>query len=197
MSIDKMNSSEVYALFEEIKQILKEVKDKSGKNAENKTETLDFSGIEDCINQSNEQVSSSLERIECSIAQSVAQKIHHRVSIDIKASWVFLTIVGLSLFLVTSLALNYNLKQANDRLSDNDLKYRYVKMQAEATREDLIKLETVFSYNRNNDSISLVRKRVETFERLVKEQAEKMERARLNATEAEKLRKEVESVKNR
>ncbi len=195
MATDKMDSSEVFVLFEEVKQMLTEVKNKSGKHAENKTETLDLSSIEDAINRSNEQVSSRLENIERNISQPVAQKIHHRVSIDIKASWVFLTMVGLSLFLITSLALNYKLKQANDRLIDNDLKYRYIKMQGEATDDNLLKLETVFHYKQNKDSISLIRKRVETYERLVEEQAEKMERARLNASEAEKLQKEVDSVR--
>lgn len=70
-------------------------------------------------------------------------------------------------------------------------------MQGEANPENLLKLETVFTYNRNNDSIAVIRKRVETYERLVKEQAEKIERARLNAKEAERLEKEVESVKSR
>lgn len=89
------------------------------------------------------------------------------------------------------------MKQANDRLSDNDLKYRYINMQGEANQETLLKLETVFTYNRNKDSIFTIRKQVETYERLVKEQAEKIERARLNALEAEQLQKEVESVKSR
>jgi hypothetical protein len=38
---------------------------------------------------------------------------------------------------------------------------------------------------------------VETYERLVKEQAEKIERARMNAKDAERLWKEVEDVKSK
>src|SRR5574344_1164008 len=60
--------------------------------------------------------------------------------------------------------------------------------------ENLLKLETFFTYNRNKDSIAVIRKRVETYERLVKEQAEKIERARLNAKEAEKLEREAETL---
>jgi hypothetical protein len=66
-----------------------------------------------------------------------------------------------------------------------------------ANHESLLNLETAFTYNRNKDSISIIRTRVETYERLVKEQAEKIERARLNAKEAERLEKDVESVKSR
>lgn len=56
---------------------------------------------------------------------------------------------------------------------------------------------TKLKVDRNKDSIAVIRKRVETYERLVKEQAEKIERARLNAKEAERLEREVESVKSR
>lgn len=41
----------------------------------------------------------------------------------------------------------------------------------------------VFTYHLNKDSISVIRKQVETYERLVKEQAEKIERARVNKLE--------------
>jgi hypothetical protein len=83
----------------------------------------------------------------------------------------------------------------NGQLKDNDLKYRHVRMQGEATPESLLKLENDFEYNRSSDSISVILKRVETYERLVKEQEEKIEQAKLNATEAERLQKEAESVK--
>lgn len=194
MATDKMDSSAVYALFEEIKQELKEKSQSKGQSTVNIPELSD---IKDCVNQSNEQFLSKFEDIAKGIAQPVTQKINHHVSIDIKSSWVFLTIIGLSLFLIASLVLSYKLKQANDLLSDNDLKYRYINMQGKANQETLLKLETYFTYNQNKDSISTIRKRVETYERLVKEQAEKIERARLNAKEAEQLQKEVESVKGR
>ncbi len=78
---------------------------------------------------------------------------------------------------------------------DNDLKYRYVKMRDGATAGEIKTLETVFTYDRNPDSIQLIRRQVIQYERLVKEQAEKTERARLNASETERLRKEIETVK--
>ena len=52
-----------------------------------------------------------------------------------------------------------------------------------------------FRYNRNDDNISGVRNQVEKYEQLVKEQAEKIEQARFNAVEAERLQKEVEELK--
>jgi hypothetical protein len=58
-------------------------------------------------------------------------------------------------------------------------------------------LETIFTYDRNPDSIKIIHRQVVQYERLVREQAEKTEQAKLNASEAERLRKEVETVKGR
>lgn len=79
------------------------------------------------------------------------------------------------------LSLGGNIWQLNmnSQLKDNDLKYRYIKMQGRASPKILLRLETIFTYDRNKDSISVIRKQVKTYERLVKEQTEKIERARL------------------
>jgi len=77
---------------------------------------------------------------------------------------------------------------------NNDLKYRYVKMQGQADEESLSGLEWQFKYS---DTIKIIRKQVEKYEELVKEQAERMERARRNTTKAEQLRKEAETLKGK
>ncbi len=64
-----------------------------------------------------------------------------------------------------------------------------------ATAGEIKALETIFTYDRNPDSVQLIRRQVTEYERLVKEQAEKIEQARLNASEAERLQKEVETVR--
>ena len=85
----------------------------------------------------------------------------------------------------------------NSQLSDNDLKYRHIKMYGEANQEKLMDLETVFTYQRDEKQIALIREQVKTYERLVKEQAEKTERARLNTSQANELHKQAESIKQR
>lgn len=85
----------------------------------------------------------------------------------------------------------------NGQLSDNDLKYRHIKMYGEANQEKLMDLETVFTYQRDEQQIALIREQVETYERLVKEQAEKIERVRLNTSQANELQKQAESIKQR
>jgi hypothetical protein len=118
----------------------------------------------------------------------------HAFSVDFKNSKTAITVISVGLVILISLGGNIWQTHRNRLLKGNDLKYRYVKMQGEANTESLLRLENVFNYNRDKDRIAVIRKRVETYERLVKEQAEKIERARMNAKDAEWLRKEVEDV---
>ena len=63
------------------------------------------------------------------------------------------------------------------------------------TNEDnLYRLERQFRYT---DSIKIIRKQVEKYEALVKEQAERIERARTNSEEVEILRNQTETVKTK
>ncbi|MDR1583703.1 MAG: hypothetical protein LBS55_10700 [Prevotellaceae bacterium] len=121
----------------------------------------------------------------------------HSFSIDFKNSKAAISMFSMGLVILLSFAGNIWQSHRNSQLKDNDLKYRYVKMQGETNFENLLKLESIFTYNRDKDSIAVIRKRVETYERLVEEQAEKIERARLNVKEAERLGREVESVKSK
>jgi len=45
--------------------------------------------------------------------------------------------------------------------------------------------------------VKIIRKQVEKYDELVKEQAERMERAKRNSEEVERLRKEAETVKGK
>ncbi|KAA6303956.1 hypothetical protein EZS27_044403 [termite gut metagenome] len=88
----------------------------------------------------------------------------------------------------------YNQRYTISQYKDNDLKYRYIKMQGQATEENIYRLEKPFRYN---DNIKIIRKQVDKYEELVREQAEQVERAKRNSEEAEKLQLEVESLKVR
>ena len=68
-------------------------------------------------------------------------------------------------------------------------------MYGEANQEKLMDLETLFTYQRDKQQIALIREQVESYERLVKEQAEKTERACLNTSQANELQKQAESIK--
>ena len=240
MATDKMDSSAVYALFEELKQKITELSKKETNPAQteptvNSTEITalikelqkviaqkqftpeqieelrenmaefagcalgksfekldgEFEKITDLINQLNKKIEP------LNVPQNFVIRREHAFSLDFKNSKVAITMITMGVVILLSVAGNIWQSIRNGQLRDNDLKYRYINMQGEANPENLLNLETVFTYNRNEDSIVTIRKRVETYERLVKEQAEKIERARLNAKEAERLEREVESVKNR
>lgn len=149
----------------------------------------DFEKITDLIDQLNKNIEP------LNVPQNFVIRREHAFSLDFKNSKAAITMITIGLFILLSVAGNVWQSTRNSQLRDNDLKYRYINMQGEANPENLLKLETVFTYNRNNDTIAVIRKRVETYERLVKEQAEKIERARLNAKEAERLEREVENIK--
>ena len=63
-------------------------------------------------------------------------------------------------------------------------------MQEEATSKDLLWLETIFTYERNKDSISVIRKQVEIYENLIIKRAEELELAKLNTSDVKMLQKE-------
>ena len=96
----------------------------------------------------------------------------------------------MALVILLSFGGNIWLLDRNKQLKDNDLKYRCIKMQGEATSKNLLQLETIFTYEYNRDSISVIRKKVVNYECMVKEQAEKIERARLKATETKTMKRQ-------
>jgi hypothetical protein len=107
----------------------------------------------------------------------------------------FFVLVGIGVVIFVSLVLHIYQLDKIRAFRDNDLKYRYVKMHGEVPSGGIEALETIFTYDRNPNSIKIIRRQVVEYERLVKEQAERIEQARLNASEAERLKREVETVK--
>jgi hypothetical protein len=120
-------------------------------------------------------------------------KVEHHHKIEIASNWVFLSLMGMGLMI---LGLSYfigNQRQTINQYKDNDLKYRYIKMQGQINDENLYRLERQFEYN---DSIKIIHKQVEKHEELLKGQAEMLERVKRNSKEAERLHKQKENIKN-
>ena len=67
-------------------------------------------------------------------------------------------------------------------------------MRGQTNEENIYRLERQF---RNSDSIKIIRQQVEKYEDLVREQAERIERAKRNNEEANKLQREAETVKGK
>ncbi|KAA6340879.1 hypothetical protein EZS27_011280 [termite gut metagenome] len=177
MNTDKMDISKVYTLFEEIKESIKQ----NNSNKPVESAQVDMTAA----NTMTERFENLIEEVK------KPTKVEHRHVIDISSSHVFFSLIGMCIVILILSFVIYNQRQAISQYRDNDLKYRYVKMQGQMTEENIYQLGKLFE---NRDSIKIVRKQVERYERLVMEQAEKIEWARRNADEAKRLQREVESL---
>lgn len=180
--------SAISTMFEEIKETAKRIET----NTEN---NIDLTDITNQVNESKDEIISRLDQI--AEVQAVPKRIHHRISIDIKSSWVSFALVGLFLSLITTLCLCYKLKQVNSQLADNDLKYRYVKAFSKIDTISVYKLEDIFEYNRNSKAIIEIRKSVEQYEQDVIDRARRLEQANLKEEEAQRLQNEASKLKSK
>ncbi len=104
----------------------------------------------------------------------------HVFIVDFRRSKTAITIITMALIILLSWGGNIWQLKNNSQLKDSDLKYRYIKMEGKASSKDLLRLETIFTYNRNSDSISNIEEQVENYEGMIKEQAEDIEREKFN-----------------
>lgn len=191
--------STISVMFEELKQILKRVESNSTKPEsavkQDIISTSDLANITNQVSQSEELIIQKLEYIEQ--AQTAPKKMHHRISIDITSSWVFITIMVIGLMLLVSLFFHYRQREVINNLSDNDLKYRYIKAFNKADSVSIYKLEDVFEYNRNSKVIKEIRQSIEKYEQDVIDKARRMEQAKLKEEEAERLQNEASKLKSK
>lgn len=184
----------ISGMFEELKQMHNQ---KNNNVQENSISTSDLAIIENNVSnrvsQSEELILSKLEQIEQ--AQTAPKKLHHRISVDIQSSWVSCVLAGLFLFLVTSLCLCYKLKEANNRLADNDIKYRYIKMYNQADSIQILKLEDIFVYNRNEEAIKKIKSDVRKYEDAILKSAQLIEQAKIKNEQAQELQNQAEELK--
>lgn len=119
----------------------------------------------------------------------------HTYTVDFKNSKAAITIISLAIALFFSVGINIHQANRNSDLRDSDIKYRYVKMQLKASTDDLRRLERIFNYDRNADSMKTIRREVETFERLLKEYNEKQYRIRQDEARAREIEREADKLK--
>jgi hypothetical protein len=178
MNKNKIDTQTVYEMFEELnKKLDKQATDKPVEPVQ-----VDLTAV-----------NTMTERFE-DVIREVREpgKIEHRHKIEIASNWVFLSLVIMAIMIIGLFYIIENQRRTISQYRDNDLKYRYIKMIGKVDEENLYCLERQFQYS---DSIKVIRKQVEKYEELVKEQAEKLERAKRNSEEAENLKNEVESLK--
>lgn len=139
--------------------------------------------VNENFNKAVAELKTSIKPIDEKIAQiksqqNVAIRKEHVFSIDFRNSRAALTMVTMGLVILLSFGCNIWQLNRNSLLKDNDLKYRYIKMKGKATWKDILQLETIFTYDRNRDSIAITQEQIKIYERIVKKQAEELERVK-------------------
>ena len=119
----------------------------------------------------------------------------HRHSISIDTPYIFWTLIILVTYsIVVSVAFCLG-KQLDYDCSDNDLKYRYIKMKGEASPRQIGELENLFELNRDEDGIEQMREDVEAYEDAVRQQATLAEQARLKEQAAKEQESKAKFIK--
>ncbi|MDR2936247.1 MAG: hypothetical protein LBU80_02765 [Rikenellaceae bacterium] len=91
----------------------------------------------------------------------------HHHTLDFMGNRALIALMAAFWALIVSLWFNHNQHQTIIAARDKDLKYSYIQMRGEAAPADILSLCNVFEFNRNPDSIKLIRRQVERYEQLV------------------------------
>ena len=143
--------------------------------------------VSDAVMQSEKHVLSQMEELKrISISQKPDSKVRHYHIIDLRSSKVVITIVCLSVLLLVSLFVNVQQVIVNSRMTDNDLKYRYIKSTDGINSVNLGKLEDIFHFNPDEKLIREIRQNVENWEKTIQNTAEKLEHEKLRNSKSKK-----------
>jgi hypothetical protein len=182
MDKNKIDTQTVCEMFEELNKKL----DKQAELAKPIQAQIDTAAID--------AVTGRLENVIEEIKKPNIVEHQHRHTVSIASNWFFLSWVALVVIILGLFWAIANQRQTISQYRESDLKYRYIKMRGKTNEENLYRLEQQFQYD---DSIKIIRKQVYRYEELVKEQAEKMERAKQDNEEMEKLKRDLKMLKNR
>lgn len=144
-------------------------------------------------------ISEKMESLSTAVRNRMANPdiVNHRHSISIDTPYVFWSMIILITYsIVVSVVFCLEKRPDNDR-TDNDLKYRYIKMKGEATPNEISDLENLFGLNRDNAGIERMREDVEAYEDAIRRQATLAEQARLKEQAAKELENKATSIKDK
>ena len=127
--------------------------------------------------------------------QKTITRHEHYFTVDFRNSKAAITMTVMALIILVSAGLNIHQVYRNSDLRDNDIKYRYVKMQGKASAEELYRLRGIFEFDRNTDSMKVIRRQVERYEQLVKEYNETQYRQRQDEARSREIEQEAATVK--
>jgi hypothetical protein len=143
-------------------------------------------------NSFSEFLNEKISQIEKIAKQPSIVKNHY--TIDFKSSKTFIVVIFLSLSLFCSLFGNYNQYQENSRLVQNDLKYRFIKMNNGILPDEITRLENFFYYPDSAYVVDNIRKSVISFEHRMEEQSRKLEQKKQNEENIKRLDSEIDNL---
>ena len=116
------------------------------------------------IRKTGEQTSEEIKALLKTAGGHARIRNEHRHTVSIESKGVLWTFTGMfAMVTVLAIALHAARQPDYDR-TDNDLKYRYIRMKGEASPENISGLENIFGLNRDNGKINQMRKDVEAYE---------------------------------
>lgn len=180
------------AIIEMLEEIIANTKNQ-------KTPAIDLSQVENLADRLEDSIGSTTDctaRMEQLMEEVRKPVINQRkIMIEVVSKEVVFTFIGMVIIIMGLTSWLYFATRPNRSRDDNDLKYRHIRMMSGAQPKEIERLEDVFDYNRNTQEIKSICERVEKYEQTMKQEAENATRSRLNAEEAERLRKEAETIK--
>jgi len=135
--------------------------------------------ISGTVRESEKHVLFQMEELKrITVSQKPDSNVNHHHVVDLRSSKVVVSIVSLSVLLLASLIGNVHQFEVNSRMTDNDLKYRYIQSTGGINKESINRLEDIFYYHRDKKRIRDIREKVGAYERKVSEAAEKLDKER-------------------
>ena len=165
------------------------VKGVSGKNKP------DFAAIQNELENLKKLTASFIPMIEESKVLHRENDYNFNLNFNSKLDWFMLTLNTIVIVFLAS--AYYSESQQNKDEEDDALKYRYIKMNGDASSEQIATLEDIFELNRDNQKIEQMREDVETYEEAVRKQAALAEQARLKEQAAKEQESRAKSIKNK
>lgn len=124
-----------------------------------------LNGISISIHESESQIRSGFASILSTLKDQEDERItRHKRLLKLQSKRVIMAFVFLFLLFIVSLIGNIYHRKELTRVSDNDIKYRYIKMVGGINAEELSNLEDMFDFQRDDTLIKEIRKQVEEFE---------------------------------
>lgn len=117
------------------------------------------------VHESENQIRSGFASILSTLKDQEKERIaHHKRQLKLKSRNVIMAFIFLFLLFTVSLIGNVYHRKELSRVSDNDIKYRYIKMVGGINAEELSRLEDIFRSHQDDTLIKEIRKEVEEHE---------------------------------